>query len=320
MSDFNNQINKELIKNGFTLSDATYEFGKMGELWELSDSYGHGIYWRYVQSDLYSIKIEDYTYDKDMIINVKLPECMCISYFESISGEELHPYKRLEANCIKTYVSSNQTFKANIHKKIPIRSVSVEIYPKYYQEYLTNIYPGEYENLLEFFTYIDGSKEFSQFKLPFNQIKNYRGDGIAAKLFYSAKVSEIVSLMIEYKNNNKKIEKKKLSNDDREMLMSVTSYINDHYAFKITQSQLSKIACMGTTKLKTSFKLMHGCTITDYIQKRRMSQAEHLLTNTSLTIAQVAQTVGYTSSSRFTEIFKNSTGILPKEYRKITNT
>lgn len=63
MSDFNNQINKELIKNGFTLSDATYEFGKMGELWELSESYGHGIYWRYVQSDLYSIKIEDYTYD-----------------------------------------------------------------------------------------------------------------------------------------------------------------------------------------------------------------------------------------------------------------
>jgi AraC-like DNA-binding protein len=45
---------------------------------------------------------------------------------------------------------------------------------------------------------------------------------------------------------------------------------------------------MGTTKLKCTFKEVYKCTITQYIQNRRMSQAEHLLSNTDFNIGQVA--------------------------------
>ena len=55
--------------------------------------------------------------------------------------------------------------------------------------------------------------------------------------------------------------------------------------------RLTQIACMGTTKLKSSFKKVYNCTITEYIQQRRMSQAEYLLTSTGLSIGQIAQTV-----------------------------
>ena len=48
-----------------------------------------------------------------------------------------------------------------------------------------------------------------------------------------------------------------------------------------------------------------------------MSQAEHLLINTDFTMGQIAQMIGYTTSSRFAELFKKSTGILPIEYRRI---
>ena len=74
---------------------------------------------------------------------------------------------------------------------------------------------------------------------------------------------------------------------------------------------------MGTTKLKSSFKKAYGCTITEYIQQRRMSQAEYLLTSTDLSIGQIAQTVGYSTSSRFAELFRMSTGLLPGEFRKV---
>ncbi|WP_278580612.1 helix-turn-helix transcriptional regulator, partial [Eubacterium callanderi] len=57
--------------------------------------------------------------------------------------------------------------------------------------------------------------------------------------------------------------------------------------------------------------------ITEYIQQRRMSQAETLLAKTDLSIGQVAQSVGYTSASRFAELFRKSTGLLPLEYRKV---
>lgn len=48
-----------------------------------------------------------------------------------------------------------------------------------------------------------------------------------------------------------------------------------------------------------------------------MSQAEHLLINADFTMGQIARMSGYTTSSRFAELCKKSTGILPIEYRKI---
>ena len=80
---------------------------------------------------------------------------------------------------------------------------------------------------------------------------------------------------------------------------------------------MQKVACMGTTKLKTSFKQLQGCTITEYIQQRRMSQAEHLLIDTDFTMGQIAEMIGYSTSSRFAELFRKSTGLLPIEYRKM---
>ncbi len=74
---------------------------------------------------------------------------------------------------------------------------------------------------------------------------------------------------------------------------------------------------MSTSKLKTHFKRHTGCTVTQYIQARRMSQAEHLLIDTDFSMGQIAQMIGYTTSSRFAELFRKSTGILPIEYRRL---
>ena len=81
--------------------------------------------------------------------------------------------------------------------------------------------------------------------------------------------------------------------------------------------RLAGIACMSQSKLEGCFKQHFGCTVTQYIQGRRMSQAEHLLIDTDFTMDQIAQMIGYTTSSRFAELFKKSTGILPIEYRGI---
>ena len=97
----------------------------------------------------------------------------------------------------------------------------------------------------------------------------------------------------------------------------MVSYIADHYAFDISLERLASIACMSETKLKGCFRRQFGCSVTQYIQGRRMSQAEHLLIETDFTMGQIAQMIGYTTSSRFAVLFKKSTGILPIEYRKI---
>ena len=87
--------------------------------------------------------------------------------------------------------------------------------------------------------------------------------------------------------------------------------------FEIENHRGDGIACMSESKLKTCFKRHTGCTVTEYFQRQRMSQAEHLLIDTDLTMGQIAQMIGCTTSGRFAELFRKRMGIPPIEYRKI---
>lgn len=306
-----------LPKNGFIPDPENTRYGEPGQCWRLSESLGEGNYWVYGYKNLFDIKIHDFYFKEDSFMELYMPECLSITYYSSISGEELAPYKRLKAGCVKSYLGGYTPFKAIIHKKIPVRCVGIEIMPAYYEDYLKQQYPGEYSNPQDAFLQVDETTSFPEMVLLLNQVKNYRGTGIAAKLFYEAKVAEAVSLIVERRKKERSSVDVNLSSQDLHQLDILTSYMNDHYAYDLPLERLAKIACMGTTKLKTTFKRLHGLTITEYLQQRRMSQAEHLLSSTNLTIGQVAQTVGYTNASRFAELFQKSTGLLPGEYRKI---
>ena len=48
-----------------------------------------------------------------------LPEALSITQYESISGEELNPYRRMSAGCIKAFIGGYKPYKAIIHKKSP---------------------------------------------------------------------------------------------------------------------------------------------------------------------------------------------------------
>lgn len=307
-----------LLQGGFTPEPDNHRFGATGLCWRLSPKIGEGFYWTYGKKDLFDIKIHDFSFHKDSLMEFHLPECLSITQYESVSGEELTPYRRLTAGCIKSIVGGYEPYKILIHKKIPIRCVGIEIMPAYYEDYLKKQYPGEYTDPHSAFLSVDQTTDFPEMARLLSQVKNYRGDGISARLFYEAKVTEAVALVVDRQKKNQQKPNAKLSSQDMRQMETVTSYINDHFAFDLSLDQLSKIACMGTTKLKVSFKRYHGCTVTEYIQQRRMSQAEHLLSSTDLTIGQVAQTVGYSNAGRFAELFRLSTGLLPGEYRKIS--
>jgi AraC-like DNA-binding protein len=75
---------------------------------------------------------------------------------------------------------------------------------------------------------------------------------------------------------------------------------------------------LGTnaSKLKTAFRDLFGTTMADYCLECRMRSAQQLLLEARLTIAQVAESVGYGHQSSFTAAFRSHVGMLPREYRK----
>lgn len=317
MSEIIDQFYTPLLTgHGFIRDPDNHLYGELGVCWKLSPEVGEGTYWTYGQKNLYDIKIHDFFFHEDFMLEFSLPECLSITRYDSISGEELYPYRRLSAGCIKTYIGGYEPYQVLIHKNIPIKSIGIEIMPTYYEDYLKKQYPDEYLNPVESFRKIDQTTDFPKMAKLLSELQNYRGKGIAAKLFYESKVAEALSLVMEYQKKCPTVNIK-LSAQDVERIQTVAAYLSDHCAAETPMERLTQIACMGTTKLKNCFKKIYGCTITEYVQQRRMSQAEYLLSNTDLSIGQIAQTVGYSTSSRFAELFRKSTGLLPLEYRKM---
>ncbi|MDU4026703.1 MAG: AraC family transcriptional regulator, partial [Anaerococcus sp.] len=66
------------------------------------------------------------------------------------------------------------------------------------------------------------------------------------------------------------------------------------------------------------FKEKYGQSITEYTQRKRMNVAETLLLNTELPIKEIAESVGYSSHSKFSIYYKRYKGKLPSEVRNLS--
>lgn len=310
---------EEFARRGFSPDPECRDYCEIGSTWKLSEEVGSGSFWLYAQPDRFHINIHDFYFHEDTILEFSWPECLSVMRYDSISGEELSPYRRLEAGSVKSFLGGYTPYKVLIHKKIPVRSVGIEIMPGYYEDYLKERYPGEYASPQTAFAAVGQTADFPEMDLLLRQVMSYRGEGMPARLFYEGKVAEAVALTVERGRAARQRQevRKTLSRQDAEQLDDLTLYLNDHCMQDIPLEQIVKISCMGARKLQTVFKSCYGCTITEYIQQRRMSQAETLLAGTDLPIGQVARSVGYTSASRFSELFRRSTGLLPGEFRKM---
>ena len=143
------------------------------------------------------------------------------------------------------------------------------------------------------------------------------GDKERSVLFYEGKAIEAVGLLVQHSKRHALKDVHKVPEADRQRIREVAQFIDDHCASALRLDDLAQAACMSPTKFKSCFKAVTGSTMTTYIQSRRMSMAESLLHQPDLTIEQVARAVGYTCTSRFSELYQRETGMLPSELRKI---
>ena len=183
-----------LAQNHFRPVPCPAQFSRAGSCWEIAPAIGGGYYWLYAKQELFDIKIHDFYFHEDCCLDMDIPECISIQRYDSISGEELNPYRRLSAGDIQTIVGGRQRYRALIHKRIPIHAVGIEILPAYYEDFLKKQYPDDYFDLPAAFQSVDQAADFPAMSRLLFEIENYRGEGMAAALFYEAKVTEAIAL------------------------------------------------------------------------------------------------------------------------------
>lgn len=279
---------------------------------------GSGHFWYCVFENMFVIQKQDFFFYDNFYLESPCADFLALQYYESVSGEEFCPYCKLASNTFRLFVGEKRKiFQATYEKNIPIRSVSISIMPQFYDGYLKQRLSGKDLELKEVFGYVMKSGECARLIMILKEIRKYAGHGIAARLFYQGKILEALSIIfdtaIERRNNS---DRRYVTKEDKVRLRAVAEYLNQNFAEKNSLHELSKIACMGTTKLKIMFSLCFGCTISEYIMRQKIKRAMYLLTETDLHIAEIAERVGYERADSFSKQFKKSTGVLPRMYRR----
>ncbi len=101
----------------------------------------------------------------------------------------------------------------------------------------------------------------------------------------------------------------------KDVLVQIKQYIEEHFMENITLQQLSEIFYLHPNYLSRLFKEKSGKKFVDYLTGVRMENAKELLAHSSLKINDIGPMVGYETPKYFRKIFKETTGMTPKEYR-----
>ena len=92
--------------------------------------------------------------------------------------------------------------------------------------------------------------------------------------------------------------------------------ILDDPSLNYNLDQLSKDSGLSQAKLQEGFKFLYARTVTEYIRHVRLEAARDLMNTTDLNISQIVYTIGFTSRSYFSKIFKEKYEMTPLEVKK----
>lgn len=102
---------------------------------------------------------------------------------------------------------------------------------------------------------------------------------------------------------------------DQELMLSVYRFIEERYKDG-ELSELAKDLGFDLYWLSRRIKKLSGQTYTELLQTKRLAQAQFLLQNTNLAVADIGRAVGYDNLSYFHRIFREKYGDSPKKWRK----
>ncbi len=102
---------------------------------------------------------------------------------------------------------------------------------------------------------------------------------------------------------------------DKEKILKAKDILLSNIQTPPTIPQLASQVGINQCYLKKGFKDLFDTTIFSFVQEQRIIKAKLLLTTTQEPISNIAELLGFSNPSNFTNAFKNFTGVLPSDLR-----
>ncbi|MFD0698714.1 response regulator [Paenibacillus sp. GCM10027628] len=141
----------------------------------------------------------------------------------------------------------------------------------------------------------------------------FRGDDYGKISF---RVQSIVQMQAWALNLASIVMDKIVHNDTDNVIDRLKRYIADHLDEPITREDLVNLVFLNPAYLSRLFKKETGESISDYILLERMKRAKALLEHSSMTVSDIAKSLGYHNFSHFTKMFRKVYDTNPQSYRQ----
>jgi AraC-like DNA-binding protein len=146
--------------------------------------------------------------------------------------------------------------------------------------------------------------------------------GLVRNLLIQGIVHLILAMEIQQHKEDKKNVKNNfgsMNKEEIEDIKEMANFIKNYPEIQYSLKYLSSKTGLSPAKLQEGFKLLFDRTVTDYIRNTRIETAEHLIKTSDLNISEIVYSVGLTSRSYFSKIFKEKYNCSPKYYQDHQN-
>ena len=103
---------------------------------------------------------------------------------------------------------------------------------------------------------------------------------------------------------------------ENELLNDILLYIDDNIYEKISVSTLCEHVCISTSMLHSLFRKNMNNTAKNYINELKLSKSKELIRNSTHTLSEISEMLGFSSIHYFSKKFKSYFNISPTEYSK----
>jgi AraC-like DNA-binding protein len=103
-------------------------------------------------------------------------------------------------------------------------------------------------------------------------------------------------------------------------LTPALTFVKANYAEKVTLEAVATLCGLGRYQFSRAFKQAHGTTFREFVIIHRIQKAEQLLCFASVSITDVAFSVGFNDLSHFAQMFRRYVGVRPSDYVQRTKT
>ncbi|MCG9791172.1 helix-turn-helix domain-containing protein [Flavobacterium algicola] len=166
------------------------------------------------------------------------------------------------------------------------------------------------------FSYV-GSLNLKIFE-KIQHLNSIKQQGLVRSLLTNSTIYLILALEIEqhkFDLKNSENNASQLNQMEMESVKEISDFVRNNPEIQYSLKYLSKKSGLSPLKLQEGFKILHNRTVTDFIRNVRVEAAENLIRNSELNISEIVYTIGLTSRSYFSKIFKAKYNCCPKHYQ-----